>query len=392
MRRKRAIGLLFVCLSIWILPLYAETNAPAVNSSRLAVFIDPEDGMLDTSAWLSKAQGFLAVPILITEPAVGYGGGLTLLFFHDSLKNRAQAAKNKRADGEPARVPPPSITGVGGFGTANGSWGGGAFHLGIWKEDTIRYLGVLGYASINYDFYNRLGTAIPVNVEGAGMLQQMVFRLGKSDFFAGANYRFTATTAKLEREGGSLPPPAGDGVEVQSAGASGILEYDSRDNIFTPNRGLNSKFEWTHYDDWLGSDNQFDLTIWKNRKWIPLANRFVLGLRADGSFSDGDVPFYMLPFVDIRGIPAMRYQGRHVITAEAELRWDVTRRWSLVGFGGAGWTARNEINDLGDDGTHAAGGFGFRYLVARLFNLRAGLDIGFSEEDTAVYITTGNAW
>ena len=70
----------------------------------------------------------------------------------------------------------------------------------------------------------------------------------------------------------------------------------------------------------------------------------------------------------------------------------MTRRWSLVGFAGTGWTARGDLSELGENGNHPAGGFGFRYLVARLFNLRAGIDVGFSEEDTAVYLTTGSAW
>jgi hypothetical protein len=32
----------------------------------------------------------------------------------------------------------------------------------------------------------------------------------------------------------------------------------------------------------------------------------VLGLRADGQFTRGDVPFYALPFEMLRGVPAMR--------------------------------------------------------------------------------------
>jgi hypothetical protein len=223
------------------------------------------------------------------------------------------------------------------------------------------------------------------------MLQQMVFRIGKSDFFAGVNYKIFSATATPDRPA-TLPPPAGDGVEVRSGGVSGILECDTRDNIFTPNRGMNNKLEWTHFDEWLASDNQFDLLVFKNRMWHPLTDPLVLGVRVDGNFSDGDVPFYMLPFVQLRGIPAMRYQGRHVVTTEAELRWDVSPRWSLVGFGGAGWTARNNLSDLGDEGAHVAGGFGFRYLVARMFKLRAGIDVGFSEADQALYLTTGNAW
>jgi outer membrane protein assembly factor BamA len=221
------------------------------------------------------------------------------------------------------------------------------------------------------------------------MLQQLSFRLGKSNLFAGMNYKIFSATAKADTP---LPPPAGDGVEVQSGGASGILEYDSRDNIFTPNRGLSSRVEWTHFDRWLGSDNQFDLLALKNRYWVPFTESLVLGVRGDGFFSGGDVPFYMLPFVQIRGIPAMRHQGKHVLVTEMELRWDFTRRWSLVGFAGAGWTGWDDFSDLGNSETYPAGGFGFRYLVARMFNLRMGIDIGFSEEDSSIYFTTGTAW
>jgi len=38
--------------------------------------IDPKDGMLDASDYLSSAHGFLPVPIFITEPAIGTGLGL----------------------------------------------------------------------------------------------------------------------------------------------------------------------------------------------------------------------------------------------------------------------------------------------------------------------------
>lgn len=368
-----------------------STNMPPEKPSMKQMLTDPEDGKLDLSRWLGTAKGVLPMPIVITEPAVGFGAGLSLVFFHDSIQNRAKLAREKNPDGTPRRVAPPSVSGVAGFGTENGTWGAGGFHLGIWKDDTIRYVGALGYASVNYDYYGLLNRARPITVEGGVLLQQLTFRLGESDFFAGANYKMLAATAKAN-SGVVLPPPAGNGVEVNSGGASGILEYDSRDNVFTPNRGLSSKVEWTHFDSWLGSDNQFDQLAFKNRYWHPLAENWVLGVRGDVFSSAGDVPFYMLPFVQIRGIPSMRYQGEHVLTAEAELRWDFTPRWSLVGFAGAGWTGRNDFSDLGGSDTYPAGGFGFRYLMARMFNLRTGIDIGFSEEDTAIYFTTGTAW
>ena len=45
-------------------------------------FKDPEDGWIDGSDWLlENAVGFLPVPIIITEPALGAGLGAVGLFF-----------------------------------------------------------------------------------------------------------------------------------------------------------------------------------------------------------------------------------------------------------------------------------------------------------------------
>jgi len=367
------------------------TNALTTTKSFSDKIKDPARGKLDISELMSSAHGFLPLPIIITEPAVGFGGGISLIFLHDSINSRLELIRKNNQNGKKIKIPPPSISGLAGFGTENGTWGAGAFHLGIWKNDAIRYLGVFGHASVNYDFFGIQGKATPINVDGTAMLQQMIFRLGESDFFAGANYKIVSSTAKSNFEI-PLPPPVGEGIEVQSGGASLILEYDSRDNIFTPNYGLSSKMEWTHFDSWLGSDTEFDQIAIKNRFWHTLTDSLVLGLRGDGFLTSGEVPFYMLPFVQLRGIPAMRYQGEHILTTEAELRWDFTQRWSLVGFAGAGWSALNDFSDIKNSDTYPAGGFGIRYLIASLYNLRTGIDIGLSEEDTAIYLTTGTAW
>jgi hypothetical protein len=44
----------------------------------------------------------------------------------------------------------------------------------------------------------------------------------------------------------------------------------------------------------------------------------------DGQIVAGNTPFYALAFVQLRGIPAMRYQGAGVLTLETEERWMVT--------------------------------------------------------------------
>ena len=87
----------------------------------------------------------------------------------------------------------------------------------------------------------------------------------------------------------------------------------------------------------------------------------------------------------------MRYLGELVILAETEARWDFSRRCSLIGFFGAGKTA-SIIKDHPTTNSAASGGAGFRYLLAREFGLRAGIDVARGPEDWAFYIIIGNAW
>ncbi|WP_416000063.1 hypothetical protein [Citrobacter portucalensis] len=69
--------------------------------------IDHEDGMVDMSRYLQEnPYGFLPIPLVITEPAVGYGGGL---FLH---------GKGRQVDGQ---FIPPAMSAFGGGGTQNGT-------------------------------------------------------------------------------------------------------------------------------------------------------------------------------------------------------------------------------------------------------------------------------
>ena len=114
-------------------------------------------------------------------------------------------------------------------------------------------------------------------------------------------------------------------------------------------------------------------------------------MRLEAETVNGDVPFFAYPFVDLRGIPALRYQGQDVVLGEAEYLWGVTPRWTVVFFGGVGHTT--PIVDLdGESNTVAAGGLGFRYRLARKLGLQTGIDIARGPEDTSFYITVGSAW
>src|SRR5436309_16083231 len=79
-----------------------------------------EDGSVDLSSYLLRHSGVLPVPVIVTEPAVGYGGVIALAYFSQSFEQRAQDA---RARGD--AVTPPDITVGVGLKTENVTWMGG---------------------------------------------------------------------------------------------------------------------------------------------------------------------------------------------------------------------------------------------------------------------------
>jgi hypothetical protein len=52
----------------------------------------------------------------------------------------------------------------------------------------------------------------------------------------------------------------------------------------------------------------------------------------------------------------------------------------------------NSAEELSFDSAQVSKGFGFRYLIARLYGLRVGIDVARGPEDWAFYIQVGNAW
>jgi hypothetical protein len=105
--------------------------------------IDPEDGKVDMSDYLSSATGFFPVPIIITEPAVGFGLGAAVAYFHKPQERDAE---------EHPHTGPPSISVGFAARTDNDTYLYGGAHSGVWRDDHIRYLGAIAKASVNLKF------------------------------------------------------------------------------------------------------------------------------------------------------------------------------------------------------------------------------------------------
>ena len=172
---------------------------------------------------------------------------------------------------------------------------------------------------------------------------------------------------------------------------SGIIELDSRDNIFTPDRGIKFHLDGGSSNKAIGSDYDFWKINYYSYMYMPLSKKIIGGLRIDGQQSFGGVPFYLLPFIDMRGVPVYRYQGKADVLAEAELRWDFLYRWSIMLYSGAG-KAFDEWSEFDSAKWINTVGTGFRYLIARKFKLRMGIDVARGPEKWAYYIVFGSNW
>jgi hypothetical protein len=366
----------------------ADAPSPGESSgarrSGKVSFLDPEDGQLDASEFLERAHGMLPIPIVITEPAVGYGGGIAGMF----LRPRHEAGDEGWSR--------PDISGVGAFGTQNGTWGAFAGDTSRWMDGRLRTLAGAGTGRVNLDFYglgpdaSSQNEKVRYSLEFSGAVAQANWQLApKSPWAAGLRYVYASVDPVL-RDEPALPNLA-DRVRVKVSAPSPILEYDSRDNVFTPTRGLYAESSWVASRKSLGASEDFDRFTQIVMGWHPLSPNVVVGARGIYSWSSSGTPFFLRPFIQLRGVPSMRYQGDEAASVEVEARWRFQGRWSAVAFGGGG-TARNDRDHFAATQNTGSGGVGLRYTLARKFGMDVGIDVARSPGTTAVYLVVGNAW
>ncbi len=352
---------------------------------------DSLDKAFDLSNYIIEAGGFVPVPYIITEPAVGGFGGAVMPMFI-----RKRPPYRDSVNGHLLITPvAPDITGAAAAYTVNNTWTLAAFRSGTLIKSRIKYTVGGGYAHVNMSFYktfDQLGEKeLKFNIATVPIFLQATKRLGLSHWYAGLKYLLLKSKVKFvgDTSLNVLSKPLESDKLISELGA--IIELDNRDNIFTPDKGIKFHVDAIRSDNIFGSDYDFWRLNYYMYGYSPLSRKLTMGLRVDGQQAFGDIPFYVKPYIDMRGIPADRYQGNAAVLSELELRWDFLLRWSAVAFTGVG-KAFDEWSDFGSADWVASYGAGFRYLLARKFKLRMGVDIARGPDKWAYYIIFGSNW
>ncbi|HSC52308.1 MAG TPA: hypothetical protein VLC98_01710 [Phnomibacter sp.] len=361
-----------------------DSTAPKKKGYPEGMFKDTLDGKLDFSRFLLEMKGFLPIPMIITEPAVGgFGGVLALAFL------------------SPKKVPPgksyvaPDITIGFGMYTANNSWMAGGGRIGSFPKAGIKYRAFAGFGSLNLDFYRdlpQLGEKkFGFNIKAIPLLLSMSKSLGKSDVYLGLQYslgKIDLTPKFLDQHPEYFPDKD---FESRVAQLAGFVDIDKHDNFFTPNKGYRVNVLFGANDNWTGSDYEYQKLTSFVTGFYPIKKNWISGIRFDAQHIFGKAPFYLLPSIDLRGVPKARYQGVTTALVETEQRIDFKRRWSAVVFGGLG-KAMMDNQSFGEANLVYNYGTGFRYLLARAFGIRAGIDVAGGPDSFGWYIVVGHNW
>ena len=369
-----------------IVALFCIFGATARAAGGGVSLIDPQDGYFDVSKFLDTSYGFIPIVVPITEPAVGFGATAALVF----IDRKPQPEGDKH----PQR---PNIFAAGGLLTENGTNGLFGGHLGTWMDGRMKSLVALADLDARLTFHG-LGeeagadeARVKYRVQATGGAAGLDYRLSRTPLWFGLRYLLAGTEVGLDADEGDLPPPLQLDNDLRIAGLTPSITWDSRDNFFTPRRGAHVSLSVPLYRDFLGSDRDFETASLAAIYYHPLGERWFLGARATARTSSDGTPFYLRPFVSLRGVEALSYQGEQSFETEVELRWQFHPRWSALGFAGAG-RAQSSIEGRDFSRDVASGGVGFRYLAARSYGLHMGLDVGFGPDSPVLYVVFGSAW
>lgn len=372
------VSIIFLALSFSAIG-QSQDSVKQDSSVKIKRFVDEKDGALDVSNFLAKKTGFLPVPMLITNPAVGYGGAMAVMFFHSSFEESKGY---------------PSITSVIGGGTENKTWMAGVFHMqSLWKK-RIRYSGAVMYSNFNARFYGLGFTDIlktrkvNFNLNGLLFMQKAVLKIGRSNFYSGLQYMFFNTKVSFDPVPEFLQDFTNRNITLSEVKVIGV--FDTRNNFFSPSSGVLSQVAVRLSSEGIGaSEDYFGIDSYA-MGYVPIKKKHQIGMKVGLNGVAEGAPFFIQPFVENRGVAFMRYQGQYVMYSELEMQMNIYRRWSLVGFAGVGDAWGNNSSFFQDD-VSTSGGAGFRYLLARKFGMKAGVDFAWDEQ-FAFQIVVGSAW
>lgn len=363
-----------ILASFWTLIL-SSSAALAQSDSTYTIPDLREDEMT-----LKVQKGdFVVVPIPISNPTLDTGLVVGGAYFYPQSE-------------EQEATQPASVTAVAGMHTSNDSKLYAIAQRSYWHRDRWRFGGAIGHADLKLTLLspNESGTGQNTNWGIRGnFVRAQLFRNVGGKWYLGFTGRFVDVDQELELESGSII--FDDIADVKSVGIGVNIRYDSRDMPFNSYAGRSFQVNTLFNDQSIGSDEtyqSYDLTYSSYHKMlIPV----VLAWEVRGCLKDGRVPLWDACKIGLRGFSATDYLGKRSASAQFEARWSFSRKWGLVGFGGAGFI-NETFSGVRERELIPSYGIGLRFTVLAAKRINVRLDYGRSTDSDAIYLSVGEAF
>jgi len=201
--------------------------------------------------------------------------------------------------------------------------------------------------------------------------------------YVGPRYEFRTDDIYEKMEQGLLASGQIAGSEGQFLSGLGlVVNYDTRDNIFQPGKGVFHQLTYMTFQPYFGSNFTFSQYQLDLRKYVEVRSRHILVGQAWMSITGGNPPFQHISLLGgsdrMRGFFEGKYRDMHAMVYQTEYRLPLYRDLGLVVFGNAGQVA-SSFNAFSFQRFLYGGGIGFRYkLNNEGLNIR--LDIGLGDQ------------
>lgn len=369
MRVTTLVGLLLLCASTAFAQEAATDTRPGIA---------PDIREDETRLKLQHGD-FVVVPIPISNPTLDSGLVAGAAYFYPQSEDEK-------------KLQPASVTAVAGMYTSNDSRAIALAQQNYWNSDKWRFTGVVGAADLRLSLLapdgSSGGQSVDWRINGKFLFAKVARRL-KGNWYGGIFTRLVDADQSIETDTSALDFDTGS--DVRSTGLGANLEYDSRDMPLNSYSGQHFKLDALFNDEAIGSNSSYQSYSAAYRSYHRLTDSVVLAWELQGCQRAGTAPLWDACTIKLRGFSATDYLGKVSTSGQVEARWQMSKRWGLVGFGGAGRVS-SSFNGIREGEAIPSYGVGVRFMVlaAKRINLR--LDYARSTDSDAIHFSVGEAF
>lgn len=328
---------------------------------------------------------FVVAPLPISSPAIGTGLVPVLGYIFPFSRND--------------KISPPSVIGVAGLVTNNGSRGfavGGQLYL---KENTYRITSGFARGNVNYDIYGTgvfAGRKLPLNQTGQAFFAEFLRRVGWK-FFTGPRFITGRSFLTLRLNNiGNFPIPPNIGLNTTLTAIGAKLTRDTSPSRFYPTSGSFFNFTSDFFSQTLGSKYSFQSYKATFSEYWSLSDAQVLAYNAYFCATGGSPPFYgnCIYGTDnqLRGYTAGQYFTRYALATQLEYRRVLPKRFGFAVFGGVGEAIPSGAQLFGSRKFLPSGGGGLRFALSKKYHVNLRADIAQGRDGHTFGMGVGEAF